>query len=355
MAAYSGAGWVSYATSSICSAIGEYRLMPDPDTSCSLINGKNGYVRGNNSWVLGRIMRDYEFWMGPSVQAKTESLLDARWEFEKRKEQELNSGSSIPVPRPAQAGLVVSVWKPNRNVKPGEPGHDLLHWSGLVVTAVQLCIAAIPLGLTGDWGVLLITGVATLLCYATGAVSQWKVEKWACRSLQFRQKKNFVLTRGNGAQHAIAIISDGYGLDLEDLAAGFSNIDSPTITIFSQLMTVVLGILWVALLITASGLKQDSWYLIAIGGIGMLQNIFVAGWKRTPEAYGIPLEFVEVIGDVKVMRTLMEVERKYEHLGKSMLGAFFPGNLRDDDTRQWEDIEHEWQQKKIDREEVKGK
>ncbi|KAH8701574.1 hypothetical protein BGW36DRAFT_101414 [Talaromyces proteolyticus] len=348
-------GWVSYATSSVCSALGEYALMPAADTGCCLINGKNGYVRGNGSWILGRMVRDYESWMGKPVADKTESLLTARWEFDQRKEAEQNPGSGHQIPRPSQAGLVVSVWKPSKNGRHGEPGHDVLHWSGLIITIVQIGISAIPLGLYGDWGVLLITVAGTGLCYSTGALSQWKVEKWACRHLESRQKKNFILTRGNGAQHAIAIISDGHGLDLEDLATGFANIDAPSISLFAQLATVFLGILWVALLITASGLPDDSWYLIAVGGIGMLQNIFVAGWRRTPAAYGVPLEFVEVIGEVKVMQTLMEVERKYEKLGKSMLGTFFTGDLRENELQEWADIAQEWKMKKAQSEDVKAK
>ncbi|KAL4925528.1 uncharacterized protein BDV17DRAFT_294422 [Aspergillus undulatus] len=348
-------GWVSYATSAVCSALGEYRLMPNADTGCALINGKNGYVRGNNSWILGRMMRDYEYWMPEAVRSKTNSLLDARWKFDQAREAETYPDSGIKVPRPSQAGLVVSIWKPSRDKPHGVPGKDLLYWSGLVVTIVQLGIAAIPTGLDGDWGVLMITGAATALCYITGGMHQWKVEKWACRSLDTRTSKNFVLTRGNGAQHAIAIISEGHGLDLEDLATGFSMIDKPTITLTAQLMTIALGIAWVVLLITANAVDRGSWYLIAVGGIGMLQNVFVAGWKRTPAAYGVPLDFVEVVGEVKVMSTLMELERKYEKLGKSMLGMFFPGDLRANEVKQWEAIAAEWKEKKAASEDRKGK
>ncbi|KAL4947357.1 hypothetical protein BDW69DRAFT_178562 [Aspergillus filifer] len=339
-------GWVSYATSAVCSALGEYRLMPDADTGCSLINGKNGYVRGNNSWILGRIMRDYEHWMDPAIKIKTNELLDARWKFDQAREAEQYPDSGVQVPRPSQAGLVVSVYKPSTTKRHGVPGKDLLYWSGLAVTIVQLCIAAIPAGLDGDWGVIMITGAATALCYIMGGMNQWKVEKWACRDLDTRSKKNFVLTRGNGAQHAIAIISNGHGLDLEDLATGFSMIDKPTITVSAQLMTIVLGIAWVVLLITANAIDRGTWYLIGVGGIGMLQNIFVAGWKRTPAAYGVPLDFVEVVGEVKVMGTLMELERRYEKLGRSLLGTFFPGDLRDNEVRQWEEIKEGWKEKK---------
>jgi hypothetical protein len=333
---------VSYAISAICTAIGENKLMPDADCPCQVINGKNGYVRSNNSWVIGRIVRDYEMWMDSAVHKVTQSLIDARWKFDQNAVE--NSGKVVP--RPRQAGLVVSFWKPSEKPEAGKPGHDLLHWSGLITSVIQLGIAAIPCGLWGDWSVLLVTVGAMLLCFSMGSLYQWRVEKWACRRLNDRSKKNFILTRGNGAQHAIAIISDGCGLDLEDLATGFANLDAPSITVSAQLATVVLGILWVVLLITSSAITESAWHLIAVGGIGMLQNMFVAGWRRRPKALGVPLDFIDVVGKVKVMDTIMEVEKRYEKLGRSMLGTFFPGDLKEDEKKQWNAIAEERKEKK---------
>ena len=192
---------------------------------------------------------------------------------------------------------------------------------------------------------LLVTTGAMLLCFSMGSLYQWRVEKWACRRLNSRNKKNFILTRGNGAQHAIAILNNGCGLDLEDLATGFENLDAPSITLAAQLATVVLGILWVVLLITSLAITQSAWFLIAVGGIGTIQNLFVAGWPRKPEALGVPLDFIDVVGDVKVMNTLMEVERRYEKLGKSMLKTFFAGDPSEDEKRQWDAIAEEWIEK----------
>ena len=47
--------------------------MPDADTGCCLINGKNGSVRDNGSWVLGRMMRDDNHSKGNSDAAKMSS------------------------------------------------------------------------------------------------------------------------------------------------------------------------------------------------------------------------------------------------------------------------------------------
>lgn len=304
--------------------------MVDSDTPSTIINGKNGYTRGNGSWVLGRVMRDYEYWTDPEVLAKTNEIIKAKKERFKMKDP------------PRQAGLVVSFWEPSTTLPSGEPGHDLVYWSGLVVEVVQLGIAAIPCGVYGDWCVLLVTAAAILLCLATGSLKQWRVEKWACRRLGENDKKPYVLTRGNGAQHAIVILGNGHGLDLEDLATGFANLDPPSITIFARLAVLALGILWVALLITSSAISDQAWFLIAVGGIGMLQNVFVAAWRRRPEAFGLPLVYKGVIGNEKVMKTLMDVERRHKKLGKSMVPTFFPGDMFPNEIKEWEDIAEEW-------------
>lgn len=311
--------------------------MPDADTSCCLINGKNGSVRDNGSWVLGRMMRDYHYWMLEPVRLKTQEVLQSAMEFDRKREAKKPEHLRENVEERKQAGLVVSFWEASKDKRSGKPGRDVLFWSGIVVAILQVGIASIPCGLYGDWGVLLVTCAAIILCLLTGSLSQWKVEKWACRELKGK-KKVFVLTRGNGAQHAIIIVSNGNGLDLEDLATGFANIDSPMITVSSRVISVILGIFWVLLLITSSALVDDAWFLIAIGGIGMLQNMFVAGWSRKPEALGVPLDFKEVIGSPKVMDVLLEVERRHEKVGLNMTGVFFPSGIRDHEQAQFDAI-----------------
>ncbi|KAL8880024.1 MAG: hypothetical protein Q9198_002486 [Flavoplaca austrocitrina] len=57
-------GWVGYSVSALLSAVGDNKLMPlSPDCPSILINTKTGYVRTNQSWILGRMLRDYECWM----------------------------------------------------------------------------------------------------------------------------------------------------------------------------------------------------------------------------------------------------------------------------------------------------
>ena len=317
------------------SAIGENKLMPLPDCACKVINGRTGYVRDNSSWIIGRIVRDFESWMDEgkpngAIRTHRNRMLDERWQNDKSRAEEKKAGSGKDVARPIQAGLSVSIYQPDC-ANPGYPGYDLVYFIGFVTSVVQLIIAAIPCGIFGDWGILLVTAFGMLLSFGTGSISQWSKEKWACRR---NSDKSVILTRGNGSQHAIVIIGNGKGFDLEDLAAGPTSVDVST-SYTTRIAVTLFAVFWILLLITAAGLKQNTWFLLAIGSIGILQNIFVAGWKRSPKAFGVPLKYQTVIGKPKVMDTLFDVEEAYPGLGRSMLDTFFPGKLRTDEEKRW--------------------
>lgn len=206
---------------------------------------------------------------------------------------------------------------------------------GFATSIVQLGIAAIPCGVYGDWGILLVTASGIVLSFATGALAQWKREKWACRH---NTEKTVVLTKGNGSQHAIVIIGDNKGLDFEDLATGPVTLDNSASS-QTRFALIVLAALWILLLITAASLHQNTWFLLAVGGIGMLQNIFVAGARRTPKDFGVPLVFEAVIAEPKVMDTLFAVEKAYPRVGRSMRETFFPASLHPKEKERWEEFE----------------
>ncbi len=156
----------------------------------------------------------------------------------------------------------------------------------------------------------------------TGSLEQWKKEKWTCRS---QSNDTYILTRGNGAQHAIVVLGNGHGLNLEDLAAGQSNMDACA-NGFTRSAVFLLCILWVFLLVTAAGLRDDTWFLLIVGGLGIIHNVFVAGCRRRPENFGLHLDFIKAFGRTKVMATLFELEEHYPRLGRSMRDEFFPEN-----------------------------
>ncbi|RYP29001.1 hypothetical protein DL767_006961 [Monosporascus sp. MG133] len=327
-------GWVAYAVSAVVAAVGENKLMPLPDTSCQVINAKSGYTRGNTSWIIGRIVRDFEKWKDERVSIHLKTMLDAKDKFDREKANKEVPGSGDKLAYPKKAGLCVSVYKAGE-AQAGTPGYDLVYWLGFGTTILQLGIAAIPWCVSGDWAICLITIAGTLLSFLTGSLPQWREEKWACRT---KSDKDVILTRGNGSQHAIVILGEGKGFDLEDLAAGQTNLDvsAPGKTRFAL---TSLAALWILLLITTTSIKQNTWFLLAVGGIGILQNVLVAGKMRHPKAYGMPLTLVEVIGSPKVMDTLFEVERKYPYAGANMIETFFPGGkLRDHEEVMWSNL-----------------
>lgn len=146
----------------------------------------------------------------------------------------------------------------------------------------------------------------------------------------------YALTRGNGSQHALVILGNGHGLDLEDLGAGIETLDTVAAGWRTRACLFVLGWLWILLLIAVAGLSQPSWYLLAVGSIGMMQNLSIAGWPRHPSALGIHLEFRTAIGHMSTMDALLELETQYTHAGRSLLPIFFPGRIFPAEEAQWE-------------------
>ena len=309
-------------------SVGDVKLMPSAsEGSCLLVTAKNGYLRSNTSWVIGRMLRDYESWMDPAVRTRLEKILDERQHYMRR-----NTKAGTPVPRPGQTGLCISVYEPSKTKTAGEPTHDLIYWSGLAVAFVQLVIAAIPIATAGDWSILMITIGGTAFALITGSLPQWRAEKWACRH---SSPNTYILTRGNGAQHAIVILGNGRGLNLEDLAVA-GQMKYPSSDTLTRLSLAAISILWVGLLIAAAGVRTNTWFLLAVGGIGILQNVLVAGWRRDPSALGVHLNFREVIGEMTTMDALLALEAKYTKVGKALLPIFFPGELLPEEFARWE-------------------
>lgn len=208
----------------------------------------------------------------------------------------------------------------------------------MAVTAVQLGISAIPFGQERDWSIFLITAAGNALSYASGSLPQWRQEKWYAPRLN--SEKQVALTLGNGSRHVMIVHGRKGDVDLEALAAGWTPVVWST-----RPFTLVLAILWLALLVTSTGIKTNTWYLLAVGGLGMLQNLLAAGAPRYPPSLGLPIELVKtssvygkvpaVFGEAKVMWTLMELEDKYKHHGQSLVEEFFPGKLNEWEEKWW--------------------
>jgi hypothetical protein len=314
-------GWVTYAVQAMLSAVGENRLMPKPEIDCCIINAKSHYRRTNCSWVLSRILRDFEYWRKEKpdgIEAKLwrEISPDA---IEAKKLEELKT-DPVNIGKDVRIGLRVTVWE-CRDAS-GHSHGDPIYWAGFGVAAIQLGIAAIPWGLYGEWLIFLIVGAGTLLAFFSGALPQWHKEKFGVRNVEGR--KDVFLTQGNGDHDALLILGNDKGIDLEALASPYRELEGFSLT---RTLSLLLATLWILLLLTIAGYPQHTWFMMAAGILGILHNVAVAGLPRKPRAFGIDLIYRATIVDRKVMGVLWQVEKDYPKAGKALIQEFFPGDL----------------------------
>ena len=323
-------GWVAYTFMSLTSIFGDNQLLPEPDCKLLVVNCSNAYVRENRSWALGRILRDHE----------------ATHEVDKEK------GVAMRIDIFDALGVHY------------RPDIDYLWVFGWIVILAQQVIAVIPWILYGDWAIFLVTVCGTFGALVTGALPQWLEEKWPGRVMRKGKRKIVALTRGNGHPHVMVIVSDGKGWDLESMATAIGMSRPGT-----RIACVILTAWWTLLLITVSGLEQNTWFLIVIGGLGMLQNIYAAGARRKEGAFNVHLKphdrcptiiatrpaqsqerhddpdsdeesavdethrEIRTTGNGGVMGALMKLETELPRAGASLLTVYFPGGLKYDSER----------------------
>ncbi|RDW85936.1 hypothetical protein BP5796_04261 [Coleophoma crateriformis] len=247
-------GWVGYGFTNLLSIIGEKSLMPPADGVALLVNCSNAFSRVNQSWALGRLLRDHE--ASHEVDA-TDPL-----------------SGQLPSTSPQGRAESIRIDIFELGV-PSKPSLDLVWWLGWVTIGTQIGIAIPPWVVNGNWGVMLVVLCGNFLALLTTALPQWRQEKWAGRTLE--ADKVTCLTRGNGHLHIMVFLGHKGSWDLETLATGSSKARPET-----PVISLILALLWTCLLISVSGLKEHAWYLVGIGGIGMLQNIYAAGTARNP-------------------------------------------------------------------------
>ncbi|KAL7928853.1 hypothetical protein V8C35DRAFT_316940 [Trichoderma chlorosporum] len=330
-------GWVAYAAAALLSTFGDGLLMPETDiANTNVIGADSGHVRTTSSWVLGRLLRDE----------------DDRIDDKMKDEQDHqppppgNSPSKeSPVPvitentarqRPKWEALRITVYDVDKSppCAHGVPTLDRVWWSGVVVIITELVISIIPWILYNDWGPFMVAAAGNTLALISASLPQWRAEKWSCPKTG---GATVTITQGNGSRHAMVILNsrkDKVGLDLEILARGTRTAASSP---FTKAISTLLTCLWVVLLINVSGLKENTWFLLCIGALGSIQNLYAAGSSRQPGALGIHLKYKETISHARVATVLREVEEKYPTVGVSLVPVFFPGSLRakGDDLEFW--------------------
>ncbi|RDW63711.1 hypothetical protein BP6252_11256 [Coleophoma cylindrospora] len=232
---------------------------------------------------------------------------------------------------------------PDSKYRQGVIQRDGTWFCGILTILIQLGIAGFAWWFSKNWAILMVTGAGTLLSLAQGALPQWRTEKWVFPkpkhlTTKLKAPGTVSITRGNGSRHVMVILgSDHSGttsakpLDLELMACSDDRRHcADRLTIYA---TFVFTILWTALLITVAGpAVKNTWYLIIIGVIGMLQNLYVAGATREMGSLGIHLNLTRpAFHDTTIPRVLRRVEESYEGVGVSLIPIFFPGGMRADE------------------------
>ncbi|KAF3912020.1 hypothetical protein ABW21_db0200094 [Orbilia brochopaga] len=328
-------GWIAYAFISLASVVSDKQLMPStPDSSSMVINCRTGYARSSQSWLLGRIIRDHELKVEAQSDEQTLKLPNA----------EYLRDVGLAYHDPLHVSLRIDIFELKRG---GDfrPQIDHVWIMGWLTIAVQLGVSAIPWGLNGNWAIFVITISGTLFALLTGSLRQWNLEKWPGRQLnktissdsgngkrkmpsthsptaptgsdvekanaspsraelprvheasrctcrnpvpKETKMKTVCLTKGNGHRHVMAIVGSETAWDLESLATATSNSLPETPWCLGAL-----AIAWVCLLVSVSGIESDTWFLILVGGLGMVQNIYASSASRSPQSMGLALEKFE--------------------------------------------------------------
>lgn len=237
--------------------------MPIADISALVINA-NGHQRTNLAWVIGRLLRDFEY--------RADSQGNEQAHAKK------TSGNILPFVSPKGAiGTVayglrpqgpghekasreafrVTVFEVDPTRPPGRPIRDWIYYLSFAAIFVQMGVAAIPWALSMNYMPFVVTLSGATLTLLTSAVPQWGNEKYS----SYRTGSWTVsITRGNGSRHVMLILGKDHGcpsgLDLEMMAARSNSAAPPPLT---PVCMTVLAALSMMLLITVAGLREDTW------------------------------------------------------------------------------------------------
>lgn len=249
-------GWVAYAFSNLVNVAGDMKLMPTNYQPSIVVNCANGFQRGNRSWILNRLLLDHE------IKCEAQNRMD----IDTKGVEYRPDAIRVDIFQLGPASV---------------PELDWVWWLGWAVIILQLGVAIIPWVLYGDWGTLLVTLSGNVLVAFTCALPQWEEEKWPKNKVVSRESV-FCLTRGNGHPYIMVFIAGPGSWNLERLATGYSSPRRET-----RWVSAILAICWTCLLVSLSGLKNNTLWYMGIGVIGMLHNIVAAGVTRNPSTLNI--------------------------------------------------------------------
>ena len=137
----------------------------------------------NKSYVLNKIVNDYHYWKPKHLKEEDEHEAADQYQTEQSMETHDTKFHALELKKALRQPLRVSIFNASAQKPPGRVfTHDRVWYTGIAIALVQNGIAAIPCGLHGNWAILLITGIGTILAFATGALPQFGKEKWGSSS-----------------------------------------------------------------------------------------------------------------------------------------------------------------------------
>ena len=237
--------------------------MPEPDASATIISAR-GHQRTNSAWVIGRVLRDFEYQADLEVNGGL-NRRQASAPVRSNIPPKATTGAASTRVQPIEPGCERTAWEALRitvfEVDPkqtsGCPTWDWVFHLGIVVILVQIGIAAIPWVLWANYLPFVVTLGGTALSLLNSALPQWRNEKYARYIIG---GWTVSITRGNGSRHVMLILGKDHGrhggLDLEILAGKSARVFPPLST---RICMTILAALSVVLLITVAGLKDDKW------------------------------------------------------------------------------------------------
>lgn len=220
--------------------------MPTAETSALVIGAKTGHCRNNRSWLISRLLRDFE--------ARTNAATNESESAHPRNNLNEKFRDSSASPKPKWESLRVTVF---RNCKKSKNNYLSRIWiSGFLTILLQFGISIIPWVVGGNWAIFLLTTGGTILALAQSAFPQWKEEKWSSRP---GGTQTVSITQGIGSKHVMVVLETGTPekeIDLEIMASGNTRLAASNVTRFG---TSILTGLWVLLLFLVAEMKNDTW------------------------------------------------------------------------------------------------
>lgn len=203
--------WMSFAFMGLAAVVGDCQLMPPPECAIKVLNYATNNVIDNQSWLLGRVVRDQECRQGMRyVQDQSRYPSQDAFPFTNNSNARFLTNRSLlrhlfqsgrATNTVQNAALIISI---HRAGKPSPPARDRCWWLAVSCIVVQLVAAAIG-SYTHNWAVSLVVYCGTAFALITAGLVQWKEEKWSSRRLRANTSKTVAFTRGNGRRHMMII------------------------------------------------------------------------------------------------------------------------------------------------------